>query len=1070
MRNWLSKWANRLLLFWVILTVLILINNSQFYINDYLAHPQHGHVDSWDFGGLLEEIENNNKHLQYYTFFILDAFWAMSLILIIGNMIKGLREDLLFHFKKRRFTLLSAYILFTICGYTFDIVEGWKYMFNNPIHLNQVVQFKTVFYALALLCLVYWVLKKFIIPNMRDILRFIETSFLSLLFIGLIYGLVMLMPQGGTLVVEMFYSGTNIVVFFALLTFLAIILSHFPVYVDIWRYGNNKWVRLAMPENRYRILGFDIIYYHPVGGKNDDNNYNRPLVKKFRRSLGILLYVAIFSIFLGVAARFFEIRINAAGLSLLILVITLIIYNSYGKRYNRWRDHLSSDNDSEKKKAVIQIVAYVKRFPLYFGLSTLLVIILAALAEYIEWNRYLLLLFLVTLGFQMYLYVYFKICRTYFKYVFYTLEHYEKREELFDKQTLKLFKDYATENHEKRKHRFQRFIATLSDNIEYLKLMRFAGIISLITLVLANFIYDVSSLLNPINIILLYIVFFYSVIIIVFKHVLYYHRADNNINLKAQKFFKFGIPSLTIIIFFVASYLAGLPNDLHALEEVEMKESLINYDEYLDGMTAEWKDQKQNYFFVGSYGGGLKANLWNLLLLHELEQKSNEKFLSRTMVLSGVSGGAVGIGNYTSLLRNYKDATQIPIQIDKIGKSNVLSNELTYLLGKDWAREYMPFFDHNGQDRSYKSMAVHAEYTGMGYDYNKKGFSDYWNTIYRDRKGRFPALLMNTTSVGGQQGVASTVRFPDGTFPGAELINLYKCYRPAIDPHFEAVNAFNCTSDSTLTHYHKKTLTYFGAVSTTNRFPFFSPTAKIEGKGSYLDGGYFENSGMLSAVEVYDAVAGDDCKNYFNKINPVFINIINSEDYYIRQKLDEWEFYQNRPQDEGEIGAIIGTLSSIDKLPRYVSEKIIARGFVLENIMMPHKITYEKVVTILNSEVHDPLRLMREIERHNDTIDSVLKKYKPYKYKEWGVVQPPLARLLSEPAVEYQKAMIKYHPDVKNTINRIKKYLKFNKEVRIKDKDSLLQILYHLETKSILDQQEKQLEAEEAELDSLLLK
>src|SRR5690606_31843670 len=361
------------------------------------------------------------------------------------------------------------------------------------------------------------------------------------------------------------------------------------------------------------------------------------------------------------------------------------------------------------------------------------------------------------------------------------------------------------------------------------------------------------------------------------------------------------------------------------------------------------------------------------------------------------------------------DSITIKDNIRRIGNSNVLSSEIAYLLGRDWIREYIPYFDYDGTDRSYKSMENHAFHTGMGGHYNQIGYSDYWRKIFANKHGRFPALIMNTTSITGKQGVASTVKFPENTFPAADLITEFT------------------GKDST------KTLTYYGAVSTTNRFPLFSPTAKIPDKGNYLDVGDVENSGMLSDLYIYDAIAGDSTKLYFKKINPVFINIINSEDYYIAEKIKEWEFEKRDLSEAGEFAAILGTVASIDKLPRYVFEKIRARGFAVEPVMMPHKITYSKVKNVLNADVDDPIRLMDLIEVHNNEIDSVLMRYEFYDYESWGVVQPPLARVLSEPAVRYQEAMVKHHPAIKNTLQRIYEYVKIDTLVTRELQDNLKQ-------------------------------
>lgn len=1015
MLKWFSKTRSLLILSWVFISILLVFCISLFRINDYVNTPQHGIFA--DFDNITTVIENNGKIFLYRIYFVLDLIWAGLLLAIIGNLLKGMDKKRLFSIGIYEITLYRFFLIFAILAFNFDILEGFCYISSYWIeYLKTITDLKVSLYILSFAFFTYWLLKNYIISSVKSILRFIKTSSLSLFFILVVYALITLMPQGGTLIVDLFYNPLNILLFFFLLTFLAIILSHYPVYVDIWANADEDCVRLKMGEKGFRKFGFGIIYYDSIKNNTEKvKAYNNKKVISLRRSLGILLYVAIFNIFLEVTSRFFEIHFNALAITLFILAISLTAYYLMGEEYIKWNQDLKSDDtsDNDKKETVIKIVNYVKWFPSCFIAINSLIFITALVSYYTQWSRISLALIFITLVGKMFLYMFFRVSRSYLKYVFYSEKLKEFNSNMFDNDKLNLFKKYDL-NSNRRKSWLNRQFGMLSDNIRYLQVMQISGYLAFILLLISNFNYSFAENINPLNIILLYIILFYSVIIIVFKHVLYYSRCEKAL-LKYKDFFRFGIPVFTIIFLMWAIYSSTLKNDLHELQLVKQQNKTMDYREFLNSMTSDNNAiEKDNYFFVGSYGGGLKANLWNLLLLHELEKTTHHDFLKRTIAMSGVSGGAVGIGNYASLIYEQENSTAIKKQINTIGNSNVLSNELVYLLGKDWVREYIPYLSYQGTDRSYKSMQQHAFNTGMGSKYNTIGYSDYWQKIFNKQKGKFPALIMNTTSVAGKQGVACTVQFPKNTFPAADYIAKFQ------------------DNDST------KTLTYFGAVSTTNRFPLFSPTAKIKGKGSYLDGGYFENSGMLSVLEVYNAIAGDPEKEFFQKINPVFINIINSEDYYIAKKIEDWKFKKENLSDAGEFSSIIGTVASIDKLPRYVFEKIIAQGFAIEPIMMPHKITYEKVKNILKADIDEPVRLMDSIKAHNNVIDEVLINYNNYHYYKWGVVQPPLARLLSMPAVRYQEAMVTCHPDVRNALKRIHEYVKTDTTVTREMQENLM--------------------------------
>ena len=1020
MKNWLQKGITYLIIGWILASLVLISINAAFRINSYSEIPQHGHFDNFEaVNAVIFSPENSDKINFYHAFFILDIIWATLLLLIISYLIRNLFDDTFFRWKKFKIkiTVWQAFFFFALLALLTDVLESFGYEFKEVrdfIGLKYISPVKVTLYAICFMFLMYWFLKTVFLPHIKTLIRFFQTALLSILFIVIIYVMVTFMEQGGTLIVDLFYRPLNIAILFFLLSFLALVLSHFPVYNDIWLYGNRDCVSLEMPKNKRSWLGLNIIYFDTSKAKPGSSvTFDNEAVKNLRRSLGVLIYIAMFQIFLMMVPRYFGVYFNPSYISAFLLLITLIVYSLWGKRYNQWKKDLKDGDEATKKKTVEFIIKYVRRFPRYYLACVIMVVITAILAAIFKWDRIPFIAFLITLGCQMYLYVYFKISRTYFKYVFFTKALYDDKKEMYNEKTLALFKEYGDVENQKLPKNLEYF-GKLSDNVFYLNFMRYSGIFSLVCLLLANMFFVVASFFSPLVIICLYIIVIYSVLIILFKHLLYYHRLEEPKEGKKKNiprnFYKYWVPLLIIFLFSGAIYMTSFENDLHEISEVKTLEPL-GFEEFMRSETAS-SFKKENYFFVGSYGGGLKANLWNLLLFNQLDSLSKGEFFDRSIVLSGVSGGAVGIGNYASL-RNYHDPEKsLNAEIFKIGTSNVLSNELTYLLGRDLIREYLPFFNFHGKDRSYKSMKLHAINTGMPLnEFHNASYLDVWRNLYEKQGRKFPALIMNSSSVAGRQGVVSTVQFPDSTFAGADNLSIFK----------DGPNSV--------------ALTYYGAVSTTNRFPLFSPTAKIRQKGNYLDGGYFENSGMLSALEVYDAIQREE--EFNQKVQPIFINIINSGDFYIRQKLFQWKFSPKTVKESGEFASIIGTVVSIDKLPGYIYEKIKNRGFAIVPVMMPHKMTYEKVHEILKADVDNPLALMDSIQKNNEAIDKALRDYKPYKFEKWGVVEPPLARLLSEPAVQYQEAMVHKHPEVQETLMLILDFIKTDTVVTNKNKYQL---------------------------------
>ena len=570
-------------------------------------------------------------------------------------------------------------------------------------------------------------------------------------------------------------------------------------------------------------------------------------------------------------------------------------------------------------------------------------------------------------------------------------------------------------------------LAYISDNKNYLKLMQIGGLISLVMIFFINFFPLKGYIINPLNVILLYIIFYYSIIIIFLKHLLYYSKTNlNDYNEPPfnkfelyQPIFKYFFPVLLIVLIFWGMYSTSIGSDLHTLTMVKenqtiqitdgltKSQSLINTEDFINGFDPYIKNDTINAYFVASYGGGLKANLWNLLILNELNEEPN--FFKNTLCLSGVSGGAIGLGNFVRIYNNFDSYKERDTINRRVGESNLLSTEIAYLLGADFVRRFIPvdniFAD---QGRSFHSMKQHALLTtntdisnGLK-NFNKTSFRTTWSEVFK-KKGYFPALLINSTSTKGRQGVALSIFTQDTIIPASDDILYFK-------------------DDKNLS------LSYYGALSTSNRFPFLSPAARIEGKGYYLDGGYFENSGLLSASEFHSYLLPEMEEKFSDtlKINPVFINIINSKQYYALSKITDWKIELHNKNDvtSGQLSAILSTLSSTEKLPRYVTESINKNKEVnVEKIMMPHKLDYNYIINILGGEPKNPLRLIDSIKANNCLIDKALKDSDDYCFDKWGVVTPPLSRLLGEAAVKYQQAMISEHKEVKNKIKSLKQHV-----------------------------------------------
>ena len=321
--------GSRLWLIWLLLSTVMLICSGWFFIDELLPHPQHRLYNYLP--QAAEAIAKKNKVVPFTLFFIVDCFWALTTLILLGWLGK--------------ITKLFPYFLIALLAFAADIAEGALYLDslgeagNTATQTAQgellkwLVPIKEGLYISCAVFPLFRAWKLFLKDYFRMFLEFLRSSWLSLVFIALIYFLIRKMDQGGTLVVALFEDPANLFLLFFLLTFLALIISHFPVYARIWMINDPDKVFMKMDESG-RFLGFGTIYYGIPRVARD--NFDNQELKLLRRSLGILLYIAMINIFLELGARYYELHLNPTSWTLLLFLISRLIYIREGNKYARW--------------------------------------------------------------------------------------------------------------------------------------------------------------------------------------------------------------------------------------------------------------------------------------------------------------------------------------------------------------------------------------------------------------------------------------------------------------------------------------------------------------------------------------------------------------------------------------------------------------------------------------------------------------------------------------------------------------------------------------------------------------
>jgi predicted acylesterase/phospholipase RssA len=263
---------------------------------------------------------------------------------------------------------------------------------------------------------------------------------------------------------------------------------------------------------------------------------------------------------------------------------------------------------------------------------------------------------------------------------------------------------------------------------------------------------------------------------------------------------------------------------------------------------------KERYpvFVVAAEGGGIRAAVMTAMVLDEL--RHNEKFISHLFAIVGVSGGSVGASTFAAAVRQNLPALHpkkavTPAQPGQTNwqsalHADLLSPTLRTLLGLDLLTHFWPrgFSDMSVWDRtrtleetlaSRWKIATGQELLNVSFDGMRP------RTHMQD-----PALVLMTTSVATGQPVAISHLGQPG-FSTLEVA--------ASDVRVPLITAAFMSA----------------------RFPIITPAALVLTKGKtqrYVDGGYFENSGVTAATDLIQAIKD---KEILKSVRFIVLRIVN---------------------------------------------------------------------------------------------------------------------------------------------------------------------------------------------------
>ncbi len=257
-------------------------------------------------------------------------------------------------------------------------------------------------------------------------------------------------------------------------------------------------------------------------------------------------------------------------------------------------------------------------------------------------------------------------------------------------------------------------------------------------------------------------------------------------------------------------------------------------------------------FVVATEGGGIRAAFWTARVLAEIET-SHPGFACHTFAISGVSGGSVGAVVYASLLADAHEAgvwsctrrTGAPLElarrVEDILEQDFLAPVAAGLLTADLAQRLVPFPWFDDRATYLERAFEHAYESATGSDRLARDFLALWAGA---RALAVPALFLNATWVqtGGRAAI-SNLRWSE------------------VDHPLACADRGSFLSLENVLDRLGRTLPASAAAHGGARFPLVSPAGSVRDarsdprreaalQGQIVDGGYFENSGALTASEI----------------------------------------------------------------------------------------------------------------------------------------------------------------------------------------------------------------------------
>lgn len=300
---------------------------------------------------------------------------------------------------------------------------------------------------------------------------------------------------------------------------------------------------------------------------------------------------------------------------------------------------------------------------------------------------------------------------------------------------------------------------------------------------------------------------------------------------------------LILGVFILGSITSSFRN-----HEVTYVPNKINPDLRMDmgSYFSDWVDQRsehiENYLrenpndsfpviVVSAEGGGSRAAYWTANIHGYLAQNIPGYYDNHLLAMTGASGGSTGNCTFYAMQKAAVGLDRMNPLLDTMFTANYLSSSLTLLMGADLIKDVLGLPVGRNRARQLEKEWAEKLQLLVGNEARNifnEPFLELWyegETNPRLRTDAGPLLFINMTHIqGAGHAVVSPLKLQSSSYFGLDLLDtMYK------------VNS-------------TRTLKIVTANLLNASFPYINPAGQIEGVGSFVDAGYFDNYGARTGA------------------------------------------------------------------------------------------------------------------------------------------------------------------------------------------------------------------------------